>query len=91
MSRRRSAGKEEAGEANQTCHQAGPGIVSWKKFLALQTIERVFPGAMGMLKEQIQMTHFWSPRIGSFVSISILITWQIYRKKQPCDDFFSRL
>lgn len=55
-----------------TCHHAGPGMVSWKKFRALQTIERVFPGAIGTLKEQIHITHFWSPTIGSFVSISIL-------------------
>jgi hypothetical protein len=47
-------------------------MVNWKKFLALQTIERVFPGAIGMLKEQIHITHFWSPTIGNFVSISIL-------------------
>lgn len=55
-----------------TCHHAGPGIVNWKKFRALQTIERVFPGAIGTLKEQIQITHFWSPTMGSLVSISIL-------------------
>ena len=55
-----------------TCHHAEPGIVNWKKFRALQTIERVFPGAIGTLNEQIQITHFWSPNKGSFVSISIL-------------------
>lgn len=55
-----------------TCHQAGPGIVNWKKFRALHTMERVFPGAIGTLKEQIHITHFWSPTIGSLVSISIL-------------------
>lgn len=55
-----------------TCHKAGPGTVNWKKFRALQTIDRVFPGAMGTLNEQIHITHFWSPTIGSFVSISIL-------------------
>ena len=55
-----------------TCHQADPGIVNWKKFRALQTIDRVFPGAIGTLKEQIHIIHFWSPTIGSFVSISIL-------------------
>jgi len=41
-----------------TCHQAGPGIVNWKKFRALQTIERVLPGAIGTLKEQIHIFHF---------------------------------
>lgn len=55
-----------------TCHQARPGIVNWKKFRALQTIDRVFPGAIGTLKEQIHIIHFLSPTIGSFVSISIL-------------------
>jgi hypothetical protein len=55
-----------------TCHHAFPGIVNWKKFRALQTIERVFPGAIGMLNEQIHMTHFWSPKMGNFVSTSIL-------------------
>ena len=55
-----------------TCHQAGPGIENWKKFRALQTIERVFPGAIGTLKEQIHIFHFCSPTMGSFVSISIL-------------------
>lgn len=58
--------------ADHTCHQLGPGMVNWKKFRALQTIERVFPGAIGTLKEHIHMTHFWSPTTGSFVSISIL-------------------
>lgn len=55
-----------------TCHQAGPGIVNWKKFQALQTIQQVFPGAIGTLKEQIHIIHFWSPTTGSFVSIFIL-------------------
>lgn len=41
-----------------TCHQAGPGMLNWKKFRALQTIERVFPGAIGTLNEQIHITHF---------------------------------
>lgn len=59
-------------ESIVTCHQAGPGTVNWKKFRALQTIDRVFPGAIGTLKEQIHITHFWSPTIGSLVSISIL-------------------
>lgn len=61
-----------SGQQNHTCHHAGPGIVNWKKFRALQTMERVFPGAIGILKEQIHITHFWSPKKGTFVSISIL-------------------
>lgn len=59
-------------EKYYTCHQAWPGTVNWKKFRALHTIERVFPGAIGMLKEQIQITHFWSLNRGSLASISIL-------------------
>lgn len=35
-------------------------------------MERVFPGAIGTLKEHIHITHFWLPTKGSFVSISIL-------------------
>lgn len=57
-----------------TCHQEGPGTENWKKLRALQTMERVFPGAIGILNEQIQITHFWLPKIGSFASISILYT-----------------
>lgn len=64
--------KESIEYRNLTCHQAGPGTVSWKKFRALQTMERVLPGAMGTLKEHIHITHFWSPTTGSLVSISTL-------------------
>jgi hypothetical protein len=82
-------GKQSLSKGNTkhtcTCHHAFPGIVNWKKFRALQTIERVFPGAIGMLKEQIHMTHFWSPKMGNFVSISILYK-PVNRSSEPYND-----
>ena len=57
-----------------TCHHAGPGIKKRKKFRALQTIERVFPGAKGTLNEQIQTSHVVFPKNALFTGISILLS-----------------
>lgn len=54
------------------CHQAGPGMVKRKKLRALQTMDRVLPGAIGMLKEHINISQFFSPKNGSFTGSSIL-------------------
>jgi hypothetical protein len=37
------------------------------------------------LKEQIHMTHFWSPKMGNFVSISILYK-PVNRSSEPYND-----
>jgi hypothetical protein len=59
-------------QRKHTCHQAGPGMVKRKKLRALQTMDRVLPGAIGMLKEHINISQFFSPTNGSFTGSSIL-------------------
>lgn len=39
------------------------------KFSAMQMMERVYPGAIGTLKEQVHIAHFGSPTIGSSLLI----------------------